>query len=148
MPTVLPGFAFITGVFGCFNHRVLDPVHKPKTITFDAEIPMGDNPEGVLQCAKGVLHYFVPSHETPPEDDRKFFVSGKVVSVSSGGGDDYSSMDYDLQIEALTVRPFLTSFPLAFIIVCSCSSFLLVTLMTLQEVRSLLQARYAILTLL
>ena len=112
MPSVMPGFAFITGVFGCFNHRVLDPVHKQKTITFDAEIPMGDNHEGVLQCAKGVLHYFVPSHETPPEDDRKFFVSGKVVSVFSGGGDDKTSMDYDLQIEALTMHPLLTSFPL------------------------------------
>jgi hypothetical protein len=99
---VMAGFAFITGVFGCFNHRVLDPVRKPKTVTFDAEIPIGENDEGELQCVKGILHYFVPSHEKSPLDDRKYFVSGKVVSISQV--DDKENVDYDLQIEALTVR--------------------------------------------
>jgi hypothetical protein len=49
---------------------------------------------------KGIVHYFVPSHEKSPPDDRKYFVSGKVVSISQG---DEELMDYDLQIEALTV---------------------------------------------
>jgi hypothetical protein len=99
---VMAGFAFITGVFGCFNHRVLDPVQKPKTVTFDAEIPIGENDEGELQCVKGILHYFDSSHEKSPLDDRKYFLSGKVVSISQV--DDKENVDYDLQIEALTVR--------------------------------------------
>lgn len=103
MPSTMPGFAFITGVFGCFNHRILDPVHKPKTVTFDAEIPIGENDDGQLQCIKGILHYFVPSHEHPPDDDSKYFVSGKVISISSIATDERALMDYDLQIEALTV---------------------------------------------
>ena len=51
MPSIIPGFAYITGIFSCFNHRILDPVHKPKTITFDAKIPIGDDNSGCLNCS-------------------------------------------------------------------------------------------------
>jgi hypothetical protein len=104
MPPIMPGFAFITGIFGCYNHRVLDPVRKPKTVTFDAEIPIGENDKGELQCVKGVVHYFVPSHENSPADDRKYFVSGKVVCISQQDAEEKDILDYDLQVEALTVR--------------------------------------------
>jgi hypothetical protein len=101
---ISPGFAFITGVFSCYNQHVLDPVRKPKTVTFDAEIPIGDDPVGNLQCVKGLLHYFVPSHEQSPEDDRKYFVCGKIVCISQDGGDEIDHLlDYDFQIDALTV---------------------------------------------
>ena len=104
MAPVVPGFANITGIFGCFNHRVLDPVHKPKTITFDAEIPIGEDDSGCLNCVKGILHYFVPSHENPPSDNNKYFVSGKIISISQTESDEKAISDYDLQIEALTVH--------------------------------------------
>jgi hypothetical protein len=99
----MPGFAFITGVFSCFNYRQLDPVRKPKTITFDAEIPIGENDKHELQCIKGIVHYFVPSHENTPPDDRKFFVSGKVVCVSQQDIDEKDLQDFDVQVEAMTV---------------------------------------------
>jgi hypothetical protein len=101
MAPLMPGFAFMTGVFGCFNSRVLDPVRKPKTITFDAEIPIGEDDDHELQCVKGIVHYFVPSHENIPENDQKYFVSGKVVCISQQDGDEM--MGYDLQVEAMTV---------------------------------------------
>jgi hypothetical protein len=107
MTPISPGFAFITGVFSCYNQRVLDPVHKPKTITFDAEIPIGDDPKGNLQCVKGLLHYFVRSHEQSPEDERKYFVSGKMVCISQQDADDVDMMEYDFQIDALTVSAFI-----------------------------------------
>ena len=107
MPTIVPGFAYITGIFGCFNHRILDPLRKPKTITFDAEIPIGDDDSGRLNCVKGVLHYFVPSHESTPSDNNKYFVSGKITSISQTEDDEKNISDHDLQIEALTVRNLL-----------------------------------------
>jgi hypothetical protein len=107
MAPIMPGFAFITGVFGCYNHRVLDPVRKPKTIMFDAEIPIGENDEGRLQCVKGIIHYFVPSHAPAPIDDRKYFVSGKVVSISQQDAEEKELGDYDLQVEAMTVCIYL-----------------------------------------
>ena len=103
MPTILPGFAFITGVFGCYNHRVLDPIYKPRTVTFDVEIPIGEDDAGRLRCVKGILHYFVPSHEVFPPDNHKYFVSGKFVTLSQPDGEAKLDSDYDLQIEALTV---------------------------------------------
>ena len=106
MTSITPGFAYITGIFGCFNYQVLDPVCKPKTITFDVEIPIGEDDKGHLRCVKGVLHYFVPSHECSPSDGCKYFVSGKVVSISQTDADEKLDTDYDLQIEALTVRSF------------------------------------------
>lgn len=102
MSPIMPGCAFITGIFGCYNHRVLDPVRKPKTVTFDAEIPIGEDDHRNLQCVKGIVHYFVPSHENSPPDDRKFYVSGKVVCISQQDGDELQ--DYDVQVEAMTVR--------------------------------------------
>ena len=104
MPSVIPGFANITGIFGCFNHCILDPVHKPKTITFDAKIPIGDDDSGRLNCVKGILHYFVPSHESFPSNNNKYFVSGKITSISQSESDEKTTTDYDLQVEALTVR--------------------------------------------
>jgi hypothetical protein len=98
----MPGFAFISGIFDCYNHRILDP-RKPKTVTFDAEIPIGESRQGQLECVKGAVHYFVPSHEKTPIDDRKYFISGKVVSISQTDAEEKNMMDYDVQIEALTV---------------------------------------------
>ena len=111
----MPGFAFVTGVFGCFNSRVLDPVQKPKTITFDAEIPIGEDDDHKLQCVKGIVHYFVPSHENIPENDQKYFVSGKVVCISQQDGDEMTR--YDFQVEAMTVSFLLNiSFLLIFML--------------------------------
>ena len=110
MPSIIPGFANITGIFGCFNQHILDPVRKPKTVTFDAEIPIGDDDCGRLNCVKGILHYFVPSHESPPSDNCKYFVSGKITSISQSEGEDKMISDFDLQIEALTVRLLLLFF--------------------------------------
>jgi hypothetical protein len=82
----------------------MDPVRRPKTVTFDAEIPIGDNAVGELQCVKGIVHYFVPSYEQSPEDDRKYFVSGKIICISQQDGEENDILDYDFQVEALTVR--------------------------------------------
>ena len=98
----MPGFAYINGLFSCFNQRVIDAT-KPKTITFDAEIPIGDDQNGQLQCVRGLVHYFVPQNEAKPDDDRKYLVSSKVISVHSQTQTDENSGDYDLEIEALTV---------------------------------------------
>jgi hypothetical protein len=98
----MPGCAFITGIFSCYNHRIQDPVRKPKTVTFDAKIPIGENDQRELQCVKGIIHYLVPSHESFPPDDQKLFVSGKVVCISrQQDGEDF--LDYDLQVEAMMV---------------------------------------------
>jgi hypothetical protein len=105
MPNIMPGFGFITGLFSCYNRRVLDPVAKSRTYTFDAEIPIGDDQSGQLQCVKGLLHFFVPQNEKKPEDDRKFFVSGKIISIHST--DEYSADEYDLEVEGLTVSKLL-----------------------------------------
>ena len=105
----MPGFAFIYGLFSCFNQRIIDPT-KPKTISFDAEVPIGEDPSGQLQCVNGLVHYFVPQQQTKPDDDRKYLISGKVVSIQSH--DEIDSAAYDLEIEALTVCPCIDSLQL------------------------------------
>ena len=142
MPIITPGFAFITRVFGCYNYRVLDPVRKPKTITFDAEIPIGENPEGDLQCVKGIVHYFVPSQEKSPIDDHKYFVSGKIVSISEEHHNEENDLlDYDFQIEALTVCLIIIIFLYVYLTLLNISFFLCLTSMTHLEAMSRLWDR-------
>ena len=57
----------------------------------------------VLIAVKGILHYFVPSHKSFPSDNNKYFVSGKITSISQSESDEKATTDYDLQVEALTV---------------------------------------------
>ena len=106
MLTAMPGFAFIYGLFSCFNQRIIDPT-KPKTISFDAEVLIGEDPSGQLQCVNRLVHYFVPQQQTKPDDDHKYLISGKVVSIQSH--DEIDSAAYDLEIEALTVCPCIDS---------------------------------------
>jgi hypothetical protein len=121
MPNAMPGFAFITGLFSCFNRRVLDP-EKPKTVTFDAEIPIGDDQNGQLQCIRGIVHYFVPQNTPKPDDDHKYCIAGKVISIHSQSHlEDGAFPDYDLEIEALTVSKFSHSSLTIVVIDFSCS---------------------------
>ena len=98
MPNIMPGFAFITGLFSCYNRQVLDAPQKPRTYTFGAEIPIGDDQNGQLQCVNRLLHYFLPQNQPTPEDDRKFFVSGKLISIHS-----VEETEYNIEVEALTM---------------------------------------------
>ena len=136
MPTITHGFA---GVFGCYNYCVLDPMRKPKTITFDAEIPIGENPDSDLQCVKGIVHYFVPSQEKSPIDDHKYFVSGKIVSISEEHQNEENDLlDYDFQIEALTVCLIIIiiTFLYVYLTLLNISFFLCLMLMTHLEAMS------------
>ena len=91
----------MTGLFSCYNRRVVDPVDKARTYTFNVETPIGDDESGQLQCIKGLLHYFVSQNEPKPEDDRKFFISGKFICIHSVE----ENSEYDIEMEALTVCP-------------------------------------------
>ena len=92
------GFAFITGLFSYYNRRGLDAPQEPRTYTFDAEIHIGDDQNGQLQCVNRLLHYFLPQNQPTPEDNRKFFVSGKLISIHS-----VEVTEYDIKVEALMV---------------------------------------------
>ena len=72
-------------------------------ITFDAEIPIGEDASGQLQCVRGLIHYFVPQNQPRPDNDCKYTVSSKVISIHSQSQIDENAGEYNLEIEALTV---------------------------------------------
>jgi hypothetical protein len=112
MPSAMPGFTFINGLFSCFNRCVLDP-EKLKMVTFDAEIPIGNDQSGQLQCIRGIVHYFIPQNTPKPDDDHKYCIVGKVISIHSQSRlDEGTFPDYNLEIEALTVSKKILAFVL------------------------------------
>jgi hypothetical protein len=104
----MPGSSVISGLMACNNSRHVNPT-KPRTITFDAELLLGVDAENDLVTLTAVLHYFVPAGEIDPADDCIYLVTGKIssVEVDSPLGEGRAVEEFDLQIDAITVRTLL-----------------------------------------
>jgi hypothetical protein len=74
-------------------------------ITFDAKIFLGDNDQGTTCVIMAVLHYYVPSGNPDPEDERIYLAGRKLASITDSTviGDDYVGSTYDAVIDAIFI---------------------------------------------
>lgn len=99
------GSSIIAGIMSCSNQRQLDN-EKPKTYTYDGDIYLGVDKGGKPQYALAVIQYFLPSGEQPFIGGMAF-VAGKIGSImeSTELGEDRTTDDYDVLIDAFTLKP-------------------------------------------
>lgn len=102
------GSSFIYGVFPCSEPRYIFD-SKPRTITVDAEVYLGRDAHEKVNVLNAVVHYYVPSGETPPRGADYYLIGGRVASVADDTpvGEGYSTKDYDVEIEAIFVSNFV-----------------------------------------
>ena len=101
----MPGGAFIFGLMGCTNCRILDSA-KPKSLTYDTDVIVGTENTSHPESVTVLLHFFTPLGEKDREEDNVYLISGRVGSISSRivVGEDFKPDTYDIEIEAFTVR--------------------------------------------
>jgi len=90
---------FIYGLLACHNAKYLFS-DKPKTVTFDAEIFLGEDDESTMCVMMAVLHYFVPIDKPIPTEGHVYLVGGRLASVTDKTpiGEGYNSSAYDVEI--------------------------------------------------
>jgi hypothetical protein len=90
----MTGSSFIYSPVGC--HIFQD---KPRTITFNAKIFLGNNYQGTTCVIMAILHYYVPSSNPDPEDGI-IYLAGRKLTDSTVVGDDYVGLTYEAVIDA------------------------------------------------
>lgn len=99
------GSATIVGIMPCSNPRPTDGNSNSRLWAFDADIFLGYSEDGQPQSALSLLHFFLPSRTRPSNQERPFYVSGKLASMTPDlTSEGKRENNYDLFIEAFTVR--------------------------------------------
>lgn len=103
--TMPGGASYLFGLLNCTNpRRIL--TNKPQTITFDAEIFLGNDAKGKgIIVMSAILHHYVQKGLDDPEGDRLYLTTAKVASITPttdvGDGEDVA--DYDVVLESISV---------------------------------------------